>query len=69
MTEDPAKARFLFIAVHRLFGAALVVLGILAVEGILDWGATVGLVLIVLGVIDVFLVPLALARLWRTPPE
>ena len=66
-TPDPAKARFLFIAAHRLVGAALVVLGMLAMQGALDWGKGLGKVLAITGLIVFFVVPLFLARAWRTP--
>ena len=65
--SDPARARFLFIAVQRLVGAALVVLGMLAMQGALDWGRGVGTVLAIAGLIVFFVVPLFLARAWRTP--
>lgn len=66
---DPAKARFYFIAAHRLVGAVLVVLGMLAMQGALDWGGGVGKVLVIVGLIDFFLIPLVLARMWRSLPK
>lgn len=65
--NDPARARFLFIAAHRLVGAALVVLGMLAMQGALDWGKGPGKVLAITGLVVFFVVPLFLARVWRTP--
>ena len=64
---DPARARFAFIAAHRLVGAALVVLGMLAMQGALDWGKGLGKVLAITGLVVFFAVPLFLARAWRTP--
>lgn len=64
---DPARARFLFIAGHRLVGAVLVMLGMLAMQGALDWGKGLGKVLAITGLIVFFVVPLALARAWRSP--
>ncbi len=64
---DPARARFLFIAAHRLIGAVLVMLGMLAMQGALDWGKGLGKVLAITGLIVFFVVPLVLARAWRTP--
>lgn len=64
---DPAKGRFYFIAAHRLAGAALIVLGMLAMEGALEWGKGLGKVLAITGLIIFFIVPLFLARAWRTP--
>lgn len=65
--HDPAKARFYFIAAHRLVGAVLVILGMLAMQGALDWGKGLGKVLAITGLIVFFVVPLFLARAWRTP--
>jgi hypothetical protein len=64
---DPAQARFYFIAAHRLVGAVLVVLGMLAMQGALDWGKGPGKVLAITGLVVFFVLPLYLARLWRTP--
>jgi hypothetical protein len=66
---DPAKARFWFIAGHRLIGAVLVILGILAIEGALGWGRGVGKVLAIVGLIDFFVIPLLFARLWKSVPR
>lgn len=65
--KDPARARFLFISAHRLVGAALVIFGILAMQGALDWGKGLGKVLAITGLIVFFVIPLFLARAWRTP--
>lgn len=64
---DPAAARFYFIAAHRLVGAVLVGLGMLAMQGALDWGKGLGKVMAITGLIVFFVVPLFLARAWRTP--
>jgi hypothetical protein len=66
---DAAKARYYFIAAHRVVGAALVILGMMAMEGRLDWGEGVGKVLAIVGIIDFFLIPLLLARMWRSLPQ
>lgn len=66
---DPAKARYYFIAAHRVLGAALVVLGMMAMNGVVDWGKGVGTVLAVVGLVDFFLIPLVLARMWRSLPK
>ena len=65
--SDPAKARFYFLAAHRVIGAVLVILGMLAMQGALDWGKGLGKVLAITGLIVFFVVPLFLARAWRTP--
>ncbi|WP_120716273.1 hypothetical protein [Tsuneonella amylolytica] len=63
------RVRFAFISIHRLVGAALIVLGILVLQGGIDWSQKVGWVLLVVGLLDFFIAPLAFARLWRTRPE
>ena len=67
--RDPAKARFYFIAAHRVVGVVLLVLGIMAMEGRIDWGEGVGKVLAIVGLIDFFLIPLMLARMWKSLPQ
>lgn len=67
--RDPAKARFYFIAGHRVVGVVLLILGIMAMEGRLDWGEGVGKVLAIVGLIDFFLIPLVLARMWKSLPQ
>ena len=67
--EDVARGRWLMISLHRILGAALVVAGILAIEGVIGFGRVAGYVMIVVGLVDVFLVPRLLARLWRSPLE
>lgn len=67
--HDPARARFWFIAAHRIVGAVLIMLGMLAMQGVLDWGKGVGKVLAIVGLVDFFLVPLLFARLWKSVPK
>jgi membrane protein YdbS with pleckstrin-like domain len=67
MNDDPARARFFIIAIHRLAGAVMVMLGLLVVNRALDWPETVGWVLLAVGLVDVFVAPQILARMWRTP--
>ena len=67
--SDPARARFVFIAAHRVVGAVLVMLGILAMQRALDWGEGLGIALAVVGLVDFFVIPLVLARMWRSRPE
>jgi len=69
LTEDAAKKRFFLISMTRLSGAILVMLGILVVNQNIDWPTMVGYVLIVVGLVDMFYLPLVLARRWRSPDE
>ena len=65
--KDPAKARFIAIALIRLSGVIMVMAGLLITEQriALPWGA--GGFLTVVGFFDVFVMPKILARRWRTP--
>lgn len=66
--KDPAFARFATINAVRLIGAACVVAGMLICAGRLgDLPVWSGYILIGNGLIDVFVLPLFLARKWRTP--
>jgi len=67
--DKRARARWLMIGLHRILGVALVIAGILSVRGITGWPETLGYGLIVIGLVDVFIVPQVLARAWRTPPQ
>lgn len=70
---DDARARNRWAALQaaRLAGVALVILGILITQGIWGFGAErgrlVGYAVIVIGLIDLFVLPQFLARRWRTP--
>ena len=62
------KKRFLAIQLMRLTGAALVILGVLIAGGTINLPVLVGYVLMLVGLVDVFLMPRLLTRRWRTPP-
>jgi hypothetical protein len=66
MNDDPARGRFLIISIHRFLGVGLVLLGILVTQRAVEWPEPVGWALIALGLVDVFVVPRLLARMWRT---
>ncbi len=67
--EAEAKARFLLIAVNRLFGAAMVVVGIMGVRGYVGTADWFSYALIAVGAVEFFVMPRILARAWRTPPS
>jgi hypothetical protein len=66
MSDDPAKARYFVIALARLSGAAMVMIGLLMTRG--TWGAPplAGYLVLALGLADFVFVPRMLARRWRT---
>lgn len=65
--RDPAQARFFVISITRLIGVACVILGILVNQGRIDWPQWLGWLLLANGLFDIFVLPLVLARRWRTP--
>ena len=69
VSEDVARARWLTITATRLAGVAMVVVGLLGLQGVLALPDVAGYVLVGVGLLDVFLVPLVLARKWRSPRE
>ncbi len=71
MTEsspDPAKARFIAMQLIRLSGAFFVVLGLLVVAHRIAMPLTAGYILIGIGMFDLLVFPLLLARRWKSPP-
>lgn len=73
MTPDEAEAqarnRYFVITAMRMLGAAMVVFGIMITAGRFEGiPQAAGYVLAVIGLIDIAIVPRALARRWRTPP-
>lgn len=67
LPSDPAPRRFFTIQAVRLAGVAFVVLGMMIVAGRIPWPAWLGYLLLINGLVDVFVIPLRLARKWRTP--
>ncbi|MBS0502715.1 MAG: hypothetical protein JSS55_02730 [Proteobacteria bacterium] len=68
MTDDPARKRFLAISLLRLSGAVLVMFGLVIAAGRFEsLPRLAGIVMVVVGALDFALVPLLLARRWRTP--
>lgn len=65
--HDPAKARFLTIQAIRLSGVVMGVLGALVLGGILPLPELAGYIFLALGVFDIFILPIILAKRWRTP--
>lgn len=74
MTErDPAAARWAVIQLVRALGVVAALCGLLVVAGppgslraLPDWA---GYLLLGVGLADLFLVPLVLARRWRSTPS
>lgn len=67
MNEDQARTRWLAIQAVRWSGLGIFVLGLLIVAGKIGLPEIAGYVLIGVGILDAFLMPAFLARLWKTP--
>jgi hypothetical protein len=68
MTDDPACNRHFAIALLRLSGALLVMFGMVIAAGkFQSIPPAAGIVMIVVGSLDFALVPVMLARRWRSP--
>lgn len=67
---DPARNRFFILSFLRLGGAFLVLAGIVIASGRYpSLPVLAGYALIVIGLVDMTVVPQWLARRWRTPPD
>jgi hypothetical protein len=64
---DQERARFFILNAVRLTGVGLVLVGILVLRGAIDLPEVVGWTFVPVGLIDIFIIPLVLARKWRTP--
>lgn len=67
--DSLAKQRFMVLQVMRLFGVALFVFGIVIIRGIVPLPRVAGYVLAVVGIFDAFIMPVILARRWKSPPQ
>jgi hypothetical protein len=71
--SDPAAARFWTIQLVRLSGVALVVVGLLLQAGriapLREIPQAGALILIAIGLVEIFVAPTLLARRWRSPRE
>lgn len=72
MTQSPreaaearARQRFIVITAMRFTGVGLVMLGFAIVRGLIDLPYEVGVILAVVGFLDVFAMPVFLARRWK----
>ena len=65
--RDPAVPRYFAIQVLRLSGALMVAAGLAVLTGRLDLPRAAGVVLVLAGLFDFAVVPVLLARRWRSP--
>jgi len=69
VSDETARNRWAVIQAMRIAGVVMVLVGILIARQVIAAPALAGYALIVVGLLDVFMVPMVLARKWRTPPE
>jgi hypothetical protein len=69
MKNDPARGRFVAIQAMRWLGIAFVVAGLLTIRGRILLPIEAGYVLVVVGLVDALVMPIMLARRWRSPPR
>ncbi|OCC25255.1 hypothetical protein MB02_00805 [Croceicoccus estronivorus] len=67
MNQDPARNRFIVMQALRLGGVVMVLLSLLALNGVLPIPEIAAWPILVIGLVDIFVVPQILARKWRTP--
>lgn len=67
--DDVARNRWLILGLSRLTGVGMVITGLLVTQGAISWPIELGYVLVLIGIVDVFVVPQVLARRWRSPKE
>ena len=67
MNDDPARARFFALQLMRLGGLAMVVVALLGLNNVLPIPPAGSWPLLILGLVEIFVVPQILARQWRSP--
>lgn len=67
MTDDLAKGRFIALTVVRFVGMALALLGLAIIAGKVAVPREVGYMFFVLGLLEALILPIILARKWKTP--
>ena len=68
MTDDPARKRLMAMHAIRWSGVALVIVGIFAITRRIDLPIEAGYAILVVGLIDALVMPVVLARRWKSPP-
>lgn len=67
VSDEVARNRWLAINTVRVAGVVMVLVGLLIVQQVIPEPAWAGYTILAVGIADVFLVPLVLARKWRSP--
>ncbi|MDG2002531.1 MAG: hypothetical protein P8J20_04300 [Novosphingobium sp.] len=69
MNDDPAKSRFFMLQALRWSGLAMVLVGLLVLNGKIDLPDIFGGALVVVGLLDALIMPTILARRWKSPRQ
>jgi hypothetical protein len=67
--EARARSRFIVIQLVRTTGLVMLLGGALIVAGRIDLPREAGFVLLVVGLIDMLIAPILLAKRWKSPKE
>ncbi len=67
--EAKAKQRFFALGFIRLSGAVFIAFGLAVIsKGLLDLPIVAGYVMLAIGIVDFIILPLILAKRWKSPP-
>ena len=69
MNGDPARVRFFAMQAMRLGGLMMVIAALLGLNGVLPVPPVAAWPLLIVGLIEIFVIPQILARHWRTIDE
>lgn len=67
--DTRARNRFILIQLVRISGVAMVLVGLLVMNGRIDWPREAGFALAAAGLFEAMIAPILLARKWKTPSE
>lgn len=69
MNDDQARNRFFMLQALRIGGVLLIFLGMLGFAGKVALPRAAAVALLVIGIVDFLVIPVALARRWKSPRE
>jgi hypothetical protein len=67
VSDDTARTRWMVIILARLTGVAMVIIGLLIVQRGIEGPEVLGYAFVLAGLAGTFVVPIKLARRWRSP--
>jgi len=67
MTDDGARSRFMALTMLRVTGVALAVFGVAIIARKIDLPEIAGIAFVLVGAFDVLVMPVILARKWKSP--